>query len=503
MRVCASLPLRSLTRPFLSYPALEQVRTRMRGVLKMQREVNRSNKDAFTQRKEAVHLAREMCDLVDEQQRLVRTYQEADRWECDDVPVESYLKEKEAGLVKALETKAAEMDDARGQKLKAQNYRESKLEELKISTTNAQQKQADLESRKKALETELESVKGHLAKQVCHIADLEEELKLVEESSSDVLAALTNTEAVLGVKQTMLKCTLAAVKRVQDFTARFSAKDGWRDAHKSCCSRLVNNDCHTAKQELLVASTERLNLCVEEGSKLLKRILFCENELDTIRERAVKMQSLGLMDSAESEADDTQSSDSSFSFVEEGIEKIQAQHDKAVILLETIVDDAQKTHAILDSEGLLSPANDKLSLLLKTLEDFAKFLKGKRHAAEIAQDAESAQSAQSGMPQENPSAASQEDAPSPSPSLSLSLEAESAPIVQGAGEEAEAEVELEGGGVGSAGDAPGDAGEDPAPPPADLPPEADAQQPVASEEGAASAGGAHAPEEENEEIALT
>ena len=64
--------------------------------------------------------------------------------------------------------------------------------------------------------------------------------------------------------------------------------------------------------------------------------------------------------------------------MEEGIARIQAQHDKASAQLETVIDDGLKTQAILDSEGIRDTSQVKLKMLIDRMNDFSVFLSGTR-----------------------------------------------------------------------------------------------------------------------------
>lgn len=337
--------------------------------------------DPFMREKESVRISRELCDLVGEQQKLVETLMTKDD-STQRQETQKFLAVKAIELTDDLSSKSSQIKDTAEQKSKAQKYREKKLNDLTESSSSAQTKCEELKKREEKLKEELELVKADIVKEESHIADLAEEIKLVEESSAEVIGSLTFAESELKVRHNMLTASLKAMDSVQDFFTDFIKKEsGWSAVHNKSFVGLANNDCHSAQGNLFHSCVSHLELCVQEGNRLLKQIQFCESELKTMRERALQMESLGLMEGANQEGEDIRGNIEDFSFVEQGLSRIQAQHDKAVATLETIIDDGLKTCAILDSEGVKDVNSTKFKMLVERMNDFSTYLKGSRAQA--------------------------------------------------------------------------------------------------------------------------
>ena len=322
--------------------------------------------DAFLREKESVRVARELCDLVEEEQKLVETLVSKDNGEQRE-ETQRFLAVKTIELTDDLSEKSNQIKDAADQKGKAQKYREKKLNDLTGALSQSQNKRDDLKEREEKLKQELEMVNKSIVKEEAKINDLSEEIKLVEESSADVIGSLTFTESELKVRHNILAASLKAMDSVQDFFSDFCKSDsGWSESHGKALVGLANNDSHQTSDRLFRACVSHLELCVQEGDRLLKKIQFCDNELKTMINLTVQMESLGMMD-GEGEEDDLQ----------DNIQEMrQAQRDKATTQLEVLIDDGLKTQAILDSEGIRDINNIKLKMLIDRMNDFTVYLRG-------------------------------------------------------------------------------------------------------------------------------
>ena len=359
-------------------PKIESIRRKM-DALMVEKPVEASpgKVDPFLREKESVRVARELCDFVEEQQRLVEGLtkkEEEGAWD----ETQKFLTVKTIEFTDELSSKSDQIKEAAEQKTKATKYRETKLNDLTGSLDDAKTKREKLMEREIQLLKELENVRSDIVKENSHVDDLTDEIKLVEESSAEVIGSLTFAESELKVKHNILTASLKAMDAVQDFFTDYTKKNaGWSNSHKKALIGLANSDSHQSAGRLFRVCVSHLELCVQEGDRLLQKIKFCDNELTTMRERAVQMQTLGLMD-GEEEEEEVQGHHQDFSFVEEGIARIQAQHDKASAQLETVIDDGLKTQAILDSEGIRDTSQVKLKMLIDRMNDFSVFLSGTR-----------------------------------------------------------------------------------------------------------------------------